>query len=233
LANNHVFDYGEEGLADTLDALDEAGIASIGAGRNLKEASAIHYEELEGCTVAFLAATRVEWSAQTQPATKKDMGVFYTAYDTDLLYQRVKEAKEKADFVVVCMHWGIEGTGELEEYQTQVGKGLADAGADLVVGDHPHVLQGVELVEEVPVFYSLGNYWFNRREEYTMLLKVELRGDKYGLRNVRWRIIPAWQGGAKVKALTEEDEQRAMFDDLESLPGSNVRIDQKGYVKKR
>jgi poly-gamma-glutamate synthesis protein (capsule biosynthesis protein) len=109
----------------------------------------------------------------------------------------------------------------------------AEAGADLVVGDHPHVLQGVELVKNVPVFYSLGNYWFNRREEYTMLLKAELSGDKYGLRQVRWRVIPAWQSNAKVKALTEEGEQQAMYDYLEALPGSNIRINQKGYIKKR
>jgi poly-gamma-glutamate synthesis protein (capsule biosynthesis protein) len=233
LANNHVFDYGEEGLSDTLDALKEADIAAIGAGRNLKEASAVHYEKLEGCTVAFVAATRVEWSAQTRAATKEDMGVFQTAYDTDLLYKQVKKAKKKADYVVVCMHWGMEGTAELEEYQTKVGKGLAKAGADLVVGDHPHQLQGVKWVKNTPIFYSLGNFWFNRREEYTMLLKVTLSGDKYGLRKVRTQVVPAWQADAKVKALTEEKEQRAMYDYLSSLPGSNIRINDKGIVKKK
>lgn len=233
LANNHVFDYGEEGLSDTLDALDEAGIARIGAGRNLKEAAAVHYEQLEGCTVAFVAATRVEWSAQTRAATKEDMGVFQTAFDTDLLYQQVKKAKKKADYVVVCMHWGIEGTADLEDYQTQVGKGLAKAGADLVVGDHPHQLQGVKWVKKTPVFYSLGNFWFNRREEYTMLLKVTLSGDRYGVRKVRCQIVPAWQADAKVRYLSAPEEQRAMFDYLSSLPGSNIRISDKGVLKRK
>ena len=233
LANNHVFDYGEEGLSDTLDALDEAGIASIGAGRNLKEASAIHYEKLDHCTVAFLAATRVEWSAQTRAATKEGMGVFQTAYDTDLLCRRVKKAKKKADFVVVCMHWGMEGTADLEEYQTTVGKKLAKAGADLVVGDHPHQLQGVKWEKDTPVFYSLGNFWFNRREEYTMLLKVVLSGDKYGVRKVKYYVVPAWQGGAKVRYLSDSGEQRAMYDYLASLPGSNIRVSDSGRVRKK
>lgn len=232
LANNHVFDYGEEGLSDTLDALDEADIARIGAGRNLKEAAAVHYEQLEGCTVAFLAATRVEWSAQTRPATEEGMGVFQTAYDTDLLYRQVQEAKEKSDFVVVCMHWGIEGTADLEDYQTQVGEGLVQAGADLVVGDHPHQLQGVKWYDEAPVFYSLGNFWFNRREEYTMLLKAVLSGDKYGIRKVRYQLVPAWQADAKVKYLSEPEEQRAMYDYLCSLPGSNIQINDKGVMKR-
>lgn len=232
VANNHVYDYQEEGLVDTLDALEEAGIAAIGAGRNLKEASAVHYVELEGCTVALLAASRVEWSAQTRPATKDGMGVFYTAYDTKRLYKQVKKAKKKADFVVVCMHWGMEGTAELEEYQTQVGDALVEAGADLVVGDHPHQLQGVRFVKEKPVFYSLGNFWFNRREEYTMLLRVTLSGDKYGIREVRTQVLPAWQGGAKVKALRGA-EGRAMLEWLCGLPGSNIQADEEGYLREK
>lgn len=232
VANNHVFDYCEEGLTDTLDALSQAGIDAVGAGRNLKEASAVHYYDLDGCKVALLAASRVEWSAQTRPATEDGMGVFYTAYDTDLLYRQVKRAKKKADFVVVCMHWGMEGTADLEEYQTEVGKGLVKAGADLVVGDHPHQLQGVKFVKDTPVYYSLGNFWFNRREEYTMLLRVRLSGDKYGLREVRTQVIPAWQGGAKVRALSG-DEGRAMFDYLAGLPGSNIRVDKDGFVTKK
>jgi poly-gamma-glutamate synthesis protein (capsule biosynthesis protein) len=161
------------------------------------------------------------------------MGVFQTAYDTDLLCRRVKKAKKKADFVVVCMHWGMEGTADLEEYQTTVGKKLAKAGADLVVGDHPHQLQGVKWEQDTPVFYSLGNFWFNRREEYTMLLKVVLSGDRYGVRKVKYYVVPAWQGGAKVRYLSDSGEQQAMYDYLASLPGSNIRVSDSGWVKKK
>lgn len=233
LANNHVYDYGEEGLLDTLDTLDEAEIPRIGAGRNLEEASAIHYVELENCTVAYIAASRVEWSAQTRPATSDGMGVFYTAYDTDLLYQRVKEAKAAADFVVVYMHWGIEGTADLEEYQLDVGDGLVEAGADLVVGDHPHELQGVRYKDGVPIFYSMGNYWFSRREEYTMLLNVTISGDKNGVSTVEYQIVPAYQRDARVTWLEEPDSQRAMYDYLAGLPYSNITIDSNGRMTER
>lgn len=234
LANNHVFDYREEGLTDTMNTLDEAGIVRIGAGLNLDEASAIYYAELENCTVAYIAASRVEWSAQTQPASSQNMGVFYTAYDTDLLYQRVAEAKEKADFVVVCMHWGIEGTDQLEEYQTEVGQGLVEAGADVVVGDHPHQLQGVAFVDSTPVFYSLGNYWFSRKEAYTMLLNVIVSGDQYGVRDVTYQVVPAYQTAeAKVIWLESSEQQKAMFDYLTSMPGSNISIDSGGIMTKK
>jgi poly-gamma-glutamate synthesis protein (capsule biosynthesis protein) len=233
LANNHIYDYGEEGLLDTLDTLDSTDIARIGAGRNLEEASAIYYAELENCTVAYIAASRVEWSAQTRPATTDGMGTFYTAYDTDLLYQRVKEAKEQADFVVVYIHWGIEGTADLEEYQTDVGAGLAEAGADLIVGDHPHELQGVRFESGVPVFYSMGNYWFSRREEYTMLLNVTISGDKNGVAQVEYQVVPALQRDARVTWLEDADQQRAMYDYLEGLPYSKVEIDDDGILTEK
>ncbi|MCD7822311.1 MAG: CapA family protein [Clostridiales bacterium] len=231
LSNNHIYDYGEEALLDTLDTLDSAGIARIGAGKNLEEASAIYYAQLENCTVAYIAASRVEWSAQTKPATSDSPGTFYTAYDTELLYQRVGEAKEQADFVVVYMHWGIEGTADLEEYQTEVGDALVDAGADLVIGDHPHQLQGVRYYNGVPIFYSLGNYWFSRKEEYTMLVNVTLTGDKNGVREVSCQIVPAYQqASATVTWLESADSQRAMYDYLAGLPGSNITIDDRGVV---
>ncbi|MCD8052186.1 MAG: CapA family protein [Clostridiales bacterium] len=234
LANNHIYDYGEEALLDTLDTLDGAGIARIGAGENLEEASAIYYAQLENCTVAYLAASRVEWSAQTKPATSNSPGTFYTAYDTELLYQRVQEAQEQADFVVVYMHWGIEGTADLEEYQTEVGDALVDAGADLVIGDHPHQLQGVRYYNGVPIFYSLGNYWFSRKEEYTMLVNVTLTGDKNGVDEVSCQIVPAYQqASATVTWLESADSQRAMYDYLVSLPGSNVTIDDGGMVTEK
>ncbi|MCD8353927.1 MAG: CapA family protein [Clostridiales bacterium] len=234
LANNHIYDYGEEALLDTLDTLDGAGIARIGAGEDLEDASAVYYAQLENCTVAYIAASRVEWSAQTKPATSDSPGTFYTAYDTDLLYQRVGEAKERADFVVVYMHWGIEGTADLEEYQTEVGDALVDAGADLVIGDHPHQLQGVRYYNGVPIFYSLGNYWFSRKEEYTMLVNVTLTGDKNGVREVSCQIVPAYQqASATVTWLENADSQRAMYNYLTSLPGSNVTIDDGGVVAEK
>lgn len=231
LANNHVFDYGEVGLMDTLETFRSAGLPYIGAGENLDEASAIWYAELEDCTVAYIAGSRVEWAMLTRSATEERSGVFRTAESNDLMIQRIKEAREKADFVVVYEHWGQEGTTVLEEYQTQSGKAFIDAGADVVVGDHPHVVQGIEWYNGKPIFYSMGNYWFtSSKERYTMLMNMELKRDEEGNVSVGYRLIPAWATNTKVTYLKEKSDQQAFFDYMESI-SVNGSITDKGYLK--
>ena len=229
LANNHVFDYGEVGLQDTLDTFRSAGLPYVGAGENIDEASAIFYAELEGCTVAYIAGCRVEWAAETRGATESQSGVFRTAESNELICQRIAEAREKADFVVVYEHWGIEGDTVLEEYQTESGKEFIDAGADVVVGDHPHVVQGIEWYNGKPIFYSMGNYWFSSMGRYTMLLQVELSRDEAGNTTTGFRLVPAWTQSGKVSALTDGDSQREFYDYLESI-SINAAISDDGLV---
>lgn len=231
LANNHVFDYGEEGLLDTLDTFQNAKLPYIGAGKNLEEASAIWYAELEDCTVAYIAGSRVEWAMQTRSATDDRSGVFRTAESHDLMVQRIKEAREKADFVVVYEHWGQEGTTDLEEYQTKAGKEFIDAGADVVIGDHPHVVQGMEWYKGKPIFYSMGNYWFtSTKERYTMLLNMELRRDEEGTVSAVYRLIPGWTSSTKVTYIKEKAKQREFFDYMERI-SVNGTVTDKGYLK--
>ncbi|MBR7084972.1 MAG: CapA family protein, partial [Oscillospiraceae bacterium] len=135
LANNHMYDYGAEGLLDTLDTIDKTNIKRVGAGKNIDEASAPLYMDMKGLKVAFISGTRVEWEEFTKGATETEPGVFRTV-DPELLYQRVKEARKEADLVIVYIHWGIEGTERLEDYQEEVGKKLIDVGADAVIGNH-------------------------------------------------------------------------------------------------
>lgn len=229
LANNHVFDYGEVGLQDTLDTFRAAGLPYVGAGENIDEASAIFYAELEGCTVAYIAGCRVEWAAETRGATESQSGVFRTAESNALICQRIAEAREKADFVVVYEHWGMEGDTVLEEYQTESGKEFIDAGADVVVGDHPHVVQGIEWYNGKPIFYSMGNYWFSSMARYTMLLQVELSRDQAGNTATGFRLVPAWTEGGKVSALTDGDSQREFYDYLESI-SINAAVSDDGLV---
>lgn len=229
LANNHVFDYGEVGLQDTLDTFRAAGLPYVGAGENIDEASAIFYAELEGCTVAYIAGCRVEWAAETRGATESQSGVFRTAESNALICQRIAEAREKADFVVVYEHWGMEGDTVLEEYQTESGKEFIDAGADVVVGDHPHVVQGIEWYNGKPIFYSMGNYWFSSMARYTMLLQVELSRDQAGNTTTGFRLVPAWTEGGKVSALTDGDSQREFYDYLESI-SINAAVSDEGLV---
>ena len=229
LANNHVYDYGETGLQDTLDTFRSAGLPYVGAGENIDEASAIFYAELDGCTVAYIAGCRVEWAAETRGATERQSGVFRTAESNALICQRIAEARENADFVVVYEHWGMEGDTVLEEYQTASGKEFIDAGADVVVGDHPHVVQGIEWYNGKPIFYSMGNYWFSSMGRYTMLLQVELQKDDTGATSTGFRLVPGWTQGGKVSALTDPDSQREFYDYLEGI-SINAAISDDGLV---
>lgn len=218
LANNHVYDYGEEGLLDTLQTFRDAGLPYIGAGETLEEASAIWYAELENCTVAYIAGSRVEWTMLTRGATDSSPGVFRTAESNELMVQRIQEAKQNADFVVVYQHWGQEGTTELEEYQTTSGKEWIDAGADVIVGDHPHVVQGIEWYNGKPIFYSMGNYWFtSTQERYTMLMEMDLDRDEEGSTSVSFRLIPAWTSNTKTTYLSDTNDQRAFYDYMEGI----------------
>ncbi len=232
VANNHVYDYGEVGLSDTLDTFREAGIPAVGAGENIDEASAIYYAELDGCTVAYIAGCRVEWAGETRGATESRSGVFRTAESNALICERIAEAKENADFVVVYVHWGQENTTTLESYQLTSGKEFIDAGADVVVGDHPHVLQGIEWYEGKPIFYSIGNFWFSSYGRYSTLLEIDLEGGEAEELTASFRLVPAWPGGGRVTDLDDAAAERTYYDYLEGLsPGVAIGDDGTVTVK--
>lgn len=229
LANNHVYDFGEDALLDTLDTLKSAGIPYVGAGRNLEEASSVYYYDLNGFTVAFVSGTRVEWTEETKGATETTPGVFRTV-DPMLLYARTKEASANADYVIVYMHWGIEAVTYQEDYQTETGKRLIDSGADAVIGDHPHCLQGIEFYQGKPILYSLGNYWFNGMTKDTMLAELHISGTAKS-HQVDLQLIPARQINCQVKYIAEPAEQEAFYRNMEMLSSAyGISIDEKGYV---
>ena len=170
VANNHALDFGRDAFCDTLDTLKNTDITCIGGGYNLSEASAPAVRTLNGQTFAIFGATRVSPSA-TWYASDSQAGLFQT-YDATLLNQKIAEAHTEYDHVIVFVHWGIERNETPEDYQRSLAKGYIDAGADLVVGCHPHVLQGFEYYNGVPIVYSLGNYLFGNRDGDTVLLEA-------------------------------------------------------------
>ncbi|KAF6582650.1 CapA family protein [Paenibacillus sp. EKM211P] len=160
LANNHILDQGTSGLLDTLKYLDEKGIAHAGAGRNAKEAYAPHYFERNGIKIALLGATRVMPEANWN-ASAKQPGVA-GAYDSTAIVKSIREARNQADLVIVVAHWGKERVTTLEPHQTELSHAFIDAGADLVIGGHPHVLQGMEQYKGKWIAYSTGNFIFSK-----------------------------------------------------------------------
>lgn len=202
LANNHVYDYGEEGLISTLDTLDGAEIPYVGAGRNFEEASAIKYFVVKGKKIAFVSATEIEKFAKyTKEATENSPGVIKTI-DTSLFCNIIAEAKANADYVVACVHWGIEGKNDFEAEQRRMAEDYVKAGADVVIGGHPHRLQGVEFIEDTPVAYSLGNFWFSTGTIYTTIAQIRIDGSG----ELSLYMIPCIQQNLTTSILTEEAE---------------------------
>lgn len=188
VANNHMMDYGEEALLETLANLDRIGIRHTGGGRNFAEAHAPAIVEREGCKVALLGYTSVfmeGWEAGPQspglavmrahtsyqpparyfeaPGTPPIIHTWVAPEHKAQLSADIAAARQQADIVICTFHWGVSaGFRNLTEYQVELGRHAIDAGADLVFGHHPHVVQGIEVHRGRPIFYSLGNFTFAR-----------------------------------------------------------------------
>lgn len=156
LANNHILDYGPEGLEDTLAALGDAGLRGVGAGADIGAARRPALIRAGGLDIGFLAYSNTFpqsfWATTERPGT---------AFGHEArVREDVTRLREQVDVVVVSFHWGREASTGLRDYQPRLGRAAIDAGADIVVGHHPHILQGVEYYEGGVIFYSLGNFTF-------------------------------------------------------------------------
>lgn len=225
LANNHAYDYGEISLLDTLATLEGIDMPYVGAGRNLAEASGIVYFQAGSQKIAFLSGTQIERMTppDTKGASENTPGVFRCLTETEI-FDKIAEAKENSDFVVVYIHWGTEKTDQLDWAQPGMAKSLAQAGADLIIGDHAHVLQPLANVEGVPTIYSLGNYWFNSSTLNTCLVKVTLKDGEMQ----SFQFLPAQQSGCYTKLLSGA-EKEAVLEYMRGISGT-VAIDAEGYV---
>ena len=230
LANNHVYDYGEDAILDTFETLENAGISYFGAGRTLEEAMQPVYLTIQGKTIALVGASRAEKNKKTPQATETSPGIL-RCYDPELFLQVIAEAKANADFCLAFVHWGTENSTKLEPVQIETGRQYLDAGADAVIGAHPHCLQGMEFYDGKPIVYSLGNYWFNEKTLDTMLLELHF-SDTDGEDKLEVRVIPALQKGYTTTFLSEPEEQRRLFDGLENI-SVNCRIRDDGIVEEK
>lgn len=174
IANNHILDYGLDGLAQTLTTLDSAGIAYAGAGLTLQDAWKPAVLETPAGRVVMLAF------AMTYPvafwATDSTGG---TAYPYEARFAAVLDSLEnEADYTIISFHWGTEKKKVPNDYQIYFAHLAIDHGADLVLGHHPHVTQGLELYKNKLIAYSLGNLAFSAYSKsavHSMLLKIVLQ----------------------------------------------------------
>ena len=225
LANNHTYDYGEVAFLDTLQTLKDAEMPFVGAGVNLEEAAAPVYFIVNDMKIAFVSATQIERldNPDTKGATETAPGVF-RCWNVEKLLQTVEKAKTESDFVIVYIHWGTENTEEIDWAQDKQAREIVEAGADLIIGDHPHVLQKIEIINGVPVIYSLGNFWFNSRPIDTGMVKVTLTEE--GLQS--YQFIPCLQSNCRTTLLSGEEKERVLGEMRRMSEG--VQIDAEGYV---
>ena len=156
LANNHTLDYGADGLAQTIEVLDAANILHAGAGADLTAARQPAWFQVNGQRIAILAYSVT--LPENYYAEKSRAGTAF-AHEAQVRAD-VTAARDHADIVLVSFHWGQEGKTVLREYQTRLGHLAIDAGAQAVIGHHPHILQGIERYKDGIILYSLGNFTF-------------------------------------------------------------------------
>lgn len=218
LANNHALDFGVEALLDTCTTLDNAGILRTGAGTNLEEAKKPVEMELQGETIAIIGATRVIPDAGW--AAGKNHPGMLASYDATTLLEEITAQKQGGKFVIVYVHWGVERDERPQEYQRTLAQQYINAGADLVIGSHPHVLQGIEYYKGKPIVYSLGNFVFGSSIPRTMLLEVSFppvsEEDGSELKP-QLRLIPGTSGAGYTRMLTDAGKLQEFRQYMESI----------------
>jgi len=177
LANNHSMDFGGTALTETLLHLDRAGVAWVGAGENLAEARKMALYTIRGKKVAFLGYSLTQptefFAGSSRPGTTPGFESLYV--------EDIRRARQQADFVIVSFHWGTEGKSSVQPYQRVAGHKAIDAGADVIIGHHPHVLRGVERYGKGIIFYSLGNFIFaskSRTADASLIVRLRLGDDR-------------------------------------------------------
>jgi poly-gamma-glutamate capsule biosynthesis protein CapA/YwtB (metallophosphatase superfamily) len=177
LANNHTMDYGAEGLFQTIDVLDQAGIRHVGAGSDLAAARRPAEFTVKGKRIAFLAYSLTfpesYWAGSKRPGTA-------FGHEQQIVAD-VRAARANNDIVAVSFHWGQESSTQLRDYQTRLAHAAIDAGAELVIGHHPHVLQAVEHYKDGVILYSLGNFAFgsySHKARTSVIARIRFRGDR-------------------------------------------------------
>jgi len=186
IANNHSGDFGKAAFAEQLVLMKQAGVPYFGGGANLEEAHKPWIVERNGLRIAFLGYD--EFKPRSFEAGAARPGIAWSGEDEQVIDDIVNaRVRDHADLVIPIMHWGWEDEGYPSERQKQFAREMLDAGADMIVGSHPHVTQGAELYKGKLIVYSLGNFLFNsfETEATTTGWVLEVTLTKEGL--VEWR----------------------------------------------
>ena len=229
LANNHTYDYGYESFVDTISTLRNAGITYVGAGMTASEANAPVTMLMNGYKIAYIACSGVEDPIKTPVATETSCGIMGSYDNGEAVRIAVEEARAESDYVIVYPHWGFENTTQLTSAQNSNSRKWIDAGADAVIGNHAHILQGMDYYKGVPIAYGLGNFWFNTRDVYTLLYKLNISPS-----GIEVQIVPGRQAHSETFYLDSESERRSLYNKIISWsPNDNISISDNGIVTEK
>ncbi|MDO8557482.1 MAG: CapA family protein [Candidatus Jorgensenbacteria bacterium] len=194
LANNHNMDWGSGALLETINILSGRGIRTVGAGKDSEEANASIIINANGIKIGFLAYTLVyqpnpsagglatETCAGTPPACAGIAQAETSKFSLASAEENVRHLRTEADIVAISFHWGNEYETKSSEEQQVIAHAMIDAGGDLIIGHHPHVVQEVEQYKNGWIAYSLGNFvfdqYFSKETMEGLLLKVDIKGNK-------------------------------------------------------
>ncbi len=233
LANNHIMDYGPEGLVETIEVLNKNKVHHAGAGSNYQLAKKPALFEIKNTRIALLA-----YSMTLPKAFWANDSTSGTAYPYPVDMRRsIGDARNNAEIVLVSFHWGEELATAPKEYQVKMAHLAVDAGADAVFGHHPHVLQGVEVYKNRVIAYSLGNFVFasySTKALDSALLKMNFEDGQIGSAQV----LPINVNNAEVNFSprlykdTKKAEVLEMLNQLSlELNGGLAIIDRDGNIK--
>lgn len=172
LSNNHMMDYYEKGLFDTMSILEENGISHVGGGKNMEDARKPVIIEKNGLKIGFLAYTDMaELVFAGKPylsftAGDEKSGLVPRKYETIL--EDVQKLRNEVDLIAVSLHWGIEDSFKIPAEQVEFAHNLIDDGVDIILGHHPHQFQGMEVYKGKPIIYSMGNFLFDQNDPENM-----------------------------------------------------------------
>ncbi len=172
IANNHILDYNSPALKQTISILDENNIKHVGAGDNITEARKPVILEQNGIKIGFLAYSDLyqygykvdgQTGYRTLEATDKQSGI--APLKEDIIISDIATLRPEVDLLFVSLHWGVEESFNIPLKQRELGHNIIDAGADMILGHHPHQLQGTEIYNGKPIIYSMGNFIFDQNDD--------------------------------------------------------------------
>lgn len=247
LAGNHALDYGYSGICRTIDVLDNVGISHLGTYKSAEDQDKILIKDVKGVKIAFINYT---YGTNGIPVPS-DKPYCLNLIDKDLISKQIKQAKEQnVDMIVACMHWGTEYKTSANDEQKELADFLFKSGVDIILGNHPHVLEPMEKktitlddgsTKDVFVVYALGNFTADQRAEITRdsaILNLDITKDSHGkilINKVSYVPIYMYKNSAakvhKFKILDIE-KSIANYDSGDTSIGSSVYSNLKAQLQK-